>query len=196
MVQERCVWCGSDPLYIAYHDNTWGRPVADSLELFEKLCLDGQQAGLSWITILKKQQSYREAYQYFVPEIVAGWGDKEIEQLLTNTGIVRNKLKIKSIINNARAYLKLAEAGETFSHYLWKYVDGKPIINSFAAMSEIPASTVLSKQLSKDLKKAGFNFVGETIVYAFMQAVGMVNDHVVSCPQYLQCSESGQKFSL
>lgn len=196
MRQQRCAWCGSDPLYIDYHDNIWGRPVADSLQLFEKLCLDGQQAGLSWLTILKKQQTYQQAYQGFVPEILARWGDKEIAQLLSNPGIVRNKLKIKSIINNARAYLKLTEAGQSFSHYLWHYVDGRPKINSFAAMSDVPAATELSRQLSKDLKKVGFNFVGETIVYAFMQAVGMVNDHIISCPQHLLCCRLGEQFSL
>ena len=194
MIHKRCEWCGSDPLYVAYHDNNWGRPVADSLELFEKLCLDGQQAGLSWVTILRKQESYREAYHGFIPEVLAGWGEDKVEQLLTNTGIVRNRLKIHSVIRNAKAYLKITERGESFSHYLWKYVDGKPKLNHYSSLSEIPTYTQISSKISKDLRKEGFNFVGKTIVYAFMQAVGMVNDHIVCCPQHQICSALARVF--
>jgi DNA-3-methyladenine glycosylase I len=193
--QKRCAWCGIDPLYVAYHDTTWGRPVADSLELFEKLCLDGQQAGLSWITILRKQQNYRDAFQGFNPEILASWGESEVAALMTNSGIVRNRLKIQSIIKNARAYLILSER-ETFSHYLWCYLDGQPHTNYFSDMSEIPTITELSEKISKNLKKVGFTFVGGTIIYAFMQAVGMVNDHLVTCPQHQQCKELGDRFSI
>ncbi|WP_020408057.1 DNA-3-methyladenine glycosylase I [Hahella ganghwensis] len=193
---ERCPWCGSDPLYVHYHDQVWGRPVADSRELFEKLCLDGQQAGLSWITILKKQKSYEEAYAGFDPAVIALWGEGEVEALMQNSGIVRNRLKIQSIIKNARAYLEIQEKGAGFAHYLWDFLDGKPQINLFRAMEDVPANTELSDKMSKALKKAGFSFVGTTIVYAFMQAVGMVNDHLTDCPQHQECCEAVSRFSL
>jgi len=194
MKLKRCNWCGTNPLYVNYHDNVWGRPVGDSLELFKKLCLDGQQAGLSWFTILQKQQHYDNAYEGFIPEKLASWDESNVFQLMQNTGIVRNRLKIESIIKNARGFLRIEARGESFNHFLWKYVEGKPVINKFTAMAEVPAYTQLSAQMSKDLKKQGFNFVGKTIVYAFMQAVGMVNDHLLTCPQYQPCKQIGESF--
>ena len=193
---QRCSWCGTDPVYIDYHDHIWGRPVADAQILFEKLCLDGQQAGLSWITILKKQPGYAKAFAGFDPTIIATWGDKQVEKLMHDTGIVRNRLKIQSIIKNAQAYLQLAEKGIDFSHFIWDCVDGKPKINHFRTLSEVPANTAHSDLLAKQLKKSGFNFVGTTIVYAFMQAVGLVNDHLVHCPQHQECCRLADQFSL
>ena len=196
MSEERCSWCGNDPLYVHYHDTVWGRPVADSRVLFEKLCLDGQQAGLSWITILRKQENYEQAFANFDPVTLALWGDSEVEALMQNAGIVRNRLKIQSIIKNARAYLELQEKGQDFAEYLWRFMDGKPLVNQFQNMGDVPANTEISDRMSKSLKKAGFNFVGTTIVYAFMQAVGMVNDHIVSCPQHQVCMAEAGKFHL
>lgn len=195
MKTERCGWCGSDPQYIDYHDRVWGRPVSDSQQLFEKLCLDGQQAGLSWLTILRKQEHYSAAYQDFRPEVLAGWGDEDVVRLMKNPGIVRNRLKVQSIIGNARAYLELESTGQAFNQFLWRYVEGKPIVNHFTNAEAVPAFTALSDTLSKDLKKLGFNFVGKTIVYAFMQAVGMVNDHLIQCPQHQQCKALASTFS-
>ncbi len=192
----RCSWCGNDPLYVAYHDQVWGRPVSNSQELFEKLCLDGQQAGLSWITILRKQENYRAAFADFDPAIIAGWGDVEVEALLGNAGIVRNRLKINSILKNARAFLRIEESGIEFNEFLWRFLDGRPIVNEFKTMQDIPANTSLSDVISKELKKRGFSFVGTTIVYAFMQAVGMVNDHLVTCPQHSVCRELAADFEL
>ena len=177
----RCAWVSDDPLYRDYHDNVWGRPVYDPLELFAKLCLDGQQAGLSWITILKKQQNYYAAFANFEPEKIAQFDDEKIEELMQNSGIVRNRLKVNSIIRNAKGYLKYTEQGGDFSTFLWSFVGGKPIVNQFTSMTDIPTQTSESEAMSKALKKLGFNFVGPTICYAFMQAVGMVNDHVLSC---------------
>ena len=181
---KRCAWLSDDPLYIEYHDNVWGRPVYDPIELFEKLCLDGQQAGLSWITILKKQHNYQELFANFNPEIIATFDEDKVEQLLLNPGIVRNRLKVNSIIRNAKAYLAFVEAGNDFSVFLWDFVGGKPKVNHFASMAEVPAQTPESEAMSKALKKMGFNFVGPTICYAFMQAVGMVNDHTTDCFRY------------
>ncbi|OZG72145.1 DNA-3-methyladenine glycosylase I [Hahella sp. CCB-MM4] len=193
---ERCPWCGSDPLYVDYHDRVWGRPVADSRVLFEKLCLDGQQAGLSWITILKKQKGYEEAFAGFDPAVIALWGDEKVEELMLNPAIVRNRLKIQSVIKNARGYLELLEKGKDFSCFLWDFLDGRPLINHYHDTADVPTNTELSDRMSKALKKAGFSFVGSTIVYAFMQAVGMVNDHLVGCPQHMECSDQAAKFSL
>ncbi len=188
---NRCPWCGTDPLYTEYHDTVWGRPEFDELALFEKLCLDGQQAGLSWITILRKQHSYRAAYDDFNPEKIARYNDKKVEQLLGNPGIIRNRLKVKSIIRNARSFLDLKEQGVDFSDFLWSFVDGTPIQNQWQTLSEVPVTTAEAEAMSRALKKAGFNFVGPTIVYAFMQATGMVNDHLVSCPQHKECLALG-----
>lgn len=178
---NRCAWVGEQPLYISYHDEEWGVPEYDSRALWEKLVLDGFQAGLSWITILKKRDNFRAAFAGFDPDIIAGWGETEVERLLQDAGIVRHRGKIEATIGNARAWQEI-EAGEGFDRFLWNYVEGKPLQNRFKTMAEVPAQTPLSMRISKDLKKAGFRFCGPTIVYAFMQAVGMVNDHVVDCP--------------
>ncbi|MBW4935181.1 DNA-3-methyladenine glycosylase I [Marinobacter sp. F4206] len=184
---ERCPWCGTDPLYVHYHDTVWGRPEYDDLALFEKLCLDGQQAGLSWITILRKQGGYREAYDGFDPERIVRYDDAKISELLANPGIIRNRLKVQSIIKNARGYLELREQGESFSDFLWSFVDGRPIQNAWQQFDDVPVTTPESEAMSRALKRAGFTFVGPTIVYAFMQATGMVNDHLVRCPQHQRC---------
>ena len=177
----RCGWVSDDPLYQEYHDKVWGRPVYDPLELFAKLCLDGQQAGLSWVTILKKQQNYYDAFANFDPITIAEFDEVKIESLMQNTGIVRNRLKIQSIIRNAKGYLKYTEQGGDFSELLWSFIGGQPIVNQFETLADIPTQTPESEAMSKVLKKLGFNFVGPTICYAFMQAVGMVDDHLLSC---------------
>jgi DNA-3-methyladenine glycosylase I len=177
----RCAWAGSDPLYCAYHDREWGVPVHDDRLLFEFLILEGAQAGLSWITILRKRQAYREAFAGFDPELVARFDAAKTAELLANPGIVRNRLKIESAITNAQAFLKVQEEFGSFDRYQWGFVDGNPIRNSWAAHKDVPCSTPLSDTLSRDLKRRGFKFVGTTICYSHMQAVGMVNDHVVDC---------------
>jgi len=177
---ERCGWAGPDELYLAYHDTDWGVPEYDSRALWEKLILDGFQAGLAWITILRKREEFRKAFQRFDPNIIAEWGEEDVLRLLDNPGIVRHRGKIEAAINNARVWQAI-EAEQGFDTYLWNYVGGKPIQNNWATMDEVPAQTELSQQISKDLKKRGFKFCGPTIVYAFMQAVGLVNDHLVSC---------------
>jgi len=188
----RCPWAGiDDPLYTHYHDTEWGRPVRDSQLLFRKLILDGQQAGLAWITILRKRAHMLEAYDNFDPAIIANYGDADIERLLGDKGIIRSKLKIKAAITNAQCFLEMHDKGEDFSDYLWDFVDGKPIQNAWEQNDEIPVKTDISEALSKDLKKRGFKFVGPVIVYAFMQAVGMVNDHLVSCHCYETCKRLG-----
>lgn len=189
---ERCSWCGTDPLYVHYHDTVWGRPEYNDQALFEKLCLDGQQAGLSWITILRKQQNYRDAYAGFDPEKIARFTEQDQIRLLQNPGIVRNKLKVRSVINNARGYLALQERGTPLSSFLWQFMDHQPRPNQWRTMAEVPVITPESEAMSKALKKAGFTFVGPTIVYAFMQATGMVNDHLVSCPAYQACLQLSQ----
>ena len=186
---KRCSWCGSDPLYLAYHDEEWGIPVHDDRRLFEMLILEGAQAGLSWLTILKKRENYRQAFHQFDPDKIARYGAKDIQCLMQDAGIVRNRLKIEATVKNARAFLHICEEYSSFAEYLWSYVDGVPIINSWQQLSDIPAHTSLSDQLSKDLKKRGCNFVGSTICYAFMQAVGLVNDHTVDCFRYLQIKQ-------
>ncbi|SLN64312.1 DNA-3-methyladenine glycosylase 1 [Pseudoruegeria aquimaris] len=178
---ERCGWAGNDPIYHAYHDTEWGVPEYDSRALWEKLILDGFQAGLSWITILKKRDNFRKAFAGFDPDVIAGWGEAEVRRLLGDPGIVRHRGKIEATIGNAQAWQRI-EAAQGFDRFLWDYVGGVPIQNRFTSLAEVPAETPLSKQISKDLKKAGFRFCGPTIVYAFMQAVGMVNDHLVTCP--------------
>lgn len=189
---NRCGWVGDDPLYRAYHDHVWGRPVYDAKELFAKLCLDGQQAGLSWITILKKQQNYEQAFANFDPAIIATFDETKVAELMTNAGIVRNRLKIESIIRNAKGYLAYTASGQDFSTFLWSFVGGKPIVNHFSSMAQMPSQTPESEAMSKALKKLGFNFVGPTICYAFMQAVGMVNDHLVDCMVYDACCRDHQ----
>lgn len=184
---ERCPWCGTDPLYVAYHDTEWGVPEYDPRALWEKLILDGFQAGLAWITILRKREGFRAAFAGFEPEVIAGWGEAEVARLLTDPGIVRSRAKIEATIGNAQAYLRIAE-GEGFDQWLWRYVGGTPLQTNLRSMAEVPASTPLSERVSRDLKKAGFRFAGPTIVYAFMQAVGMVNDHIVTCPRHADLS--------
>jgi DNA-3-methyladenine glycosylase I len=181
---NRCGWVNQDPLYIDYHDYEWGVPVYDDRLLFEYLNLEGAQAGLSWYTILKKRENYREAFDNFEVEKIIRYDEKKIEELIHNEGIVRHKLKINAVITNAHAYLKVVEEFGSFSKYIWSFVDGKPIQNHFKEMKDVPAVTEISDKLSKDLKKRGFKFVGSTICYAFMQATGMVNDHIVSCVCY------------
>lgn len=180
---ERCGWAGPEKIYLDYHDTDWGVPEYDSRALWEKLVLDGFQAGLSWITILKKRENFRTAFAGFQPETIAEWGASDIERLLNDPGIVRHRGKIEATISNARVWLEI-DAHEGFDQFLWKYVDGVPLQNQWRTADEVPTFTPLSTQISKDLKKAGFRFCGPTIVYAFMEAVGMVNDHLVSCHRY------------
>ncbi|MEA3410288.1 MAG: DNA-3-methyladenine glycosylase I [Pseudomonadota bacterium] len=181
---NRCGWCGSDPLYVAYHDEEWGVPARDDRHLFEMLILEGAQAGLSWSTILKKRENYREAFDGFDPEKVAAYTDSDVQRLLGNAGIVRNRLKVASAIRNARAAQEAIDEFGSFGAYLWGFVDDAPIRNAWKLLDEVPASTDVSDRMSRDLKKRGFNFVGSTICYAFMQAVGMVNDHTTDCFRY------------
>jgi DNA-3-methyladenine glycosylase I len=180
-IQQRCAWTGNDPLMRAYHDEEWGVPERDSRALWEKLMLDGFQAGLSWITILRKREAFRQAFQGFDPEIVARLGAEDIARLLADPGIVRSRAKIEATIGNARAYLAMAEAGEDFSAFVWSLAGGAPIRNAWQSISEIPAKSPLSETISAALKKRGFKFVGPVIVYAWMQATGIVDDHVVGC---------------
>lgn len=177
----RCAWPGDDPLYVAYHDEEWGLPVYDDQALFAKLLLDGAQAGLSWITILRKRENYYTAFDNLVPEKMARYDDAKIAELLANPGIVRNKLKVNAFIKNAQAYLKLQAELGSFSNYLWSFVGGAPIVNHWETLAELPATSPESEAMSKALKQFGFSFVGPTICYAFMQAVGMVNDHTTDC---------------
>lgn len=178
---ERCSWCGTDAIYVDYHDNEWGIPKKDDQELFELLLLEGAQAGLSWITILKKRENYREAFDYFNAEKMAQYTEEKHAELLQNTGIIRNKLKVKAFSKNATAYLAIRQDGSSFCDFLWQFTDHKTIINQWKDLSEVPTSTPASEAMSKALKKAGFSFVGPTICYAFMQSSGMVNDHLTSC---------------
>ena len=183
-MQERCEWAGSDPLYIEYHDKEWGVPVHDDRKIFEMLVLEGAQAGLNWLTVLRKRENYREAFDNFDPKKVAKYDSEKFQKLLATEGIIRNKLKIRSAIQNARAFLELQKEFGTFDAYIWQFVSGKPIRNSWKSLSELPAQTSESAAMSKDLKRRGFSFVGPTICYAHMQATGMVNDHVVTCFRY------------
>jgi DNA-3-methyladenine glycosylase I len=180
----RCAWCGDDPLYVAYHDQEWGVPLHDDRALFEFLILEGAQAGLSWLTILRKRENYRRAFHNFDMERIARYGARDTARLLADPGIVRNRLKIAATIGNARAALGVREQHGSLDAFLWRFVDGKPIINSWRDLKALPASTAASDAMSKELKRLGFKFVGSTICYAFMQAVGMVNDHTVSCFRY------------
>jgi DNA-3-methyladenine glycosylase I len=187
----RCEWAGDDPLMQQYHDEEWGVPKRDDRRLFEDLVLDGAQAGLSWMTILRKRENYRAAFDNFDPVKVAAYGEEKIAELLGNAGIVRNKQKINSAIKNARAFLMVQDEFGSFDAYLWGFVDGKPIQNAWENMSQLPAKTELSETISKELKKRGFNFVGPTIIYAFMQATGMVNDHTAGCFRYHEIAQMG-----
>ena len=182
--RPRCGWVSTDPLYIAYHDTEWGVPERDERALFEKLLLDGFQAGLSWITILRKRDNFRRAFDGFQPEKIVRYTPKKLDALMQDEGIVRNRAKIDGTVQNARGWLEIMEKDGGFSNYLWNYVDGRPVQNAWNGLKQIPAETPLSKAISKDLRKRGFTFVGPTIVYAFMQAVGMVNDHLVDCHRH------------
>jgi DNA-3-methyladenine glycosylase I len=181
---NRCPWPKEDPLYIAYHDKEWGVPEFDDRALYEKLVLDGFQAGLSWITILRKRENFRRAFDDFAPEKIARYQKRKIESLMKDAGIIRNRAKIEGAVSSARAWLEIMESGPGFSKLLWGYMDGKPRLNKFRTTRQVPAETPLSQKISKDLVARGFKFVGPTIVYAFMQAVGMVNDHLVTCHRY------------
>jgi DNA-3-methyladenine glycosylase I len=192
-MKQRCEWCGADPLYISYHDEDWGVPLHDDRKLFEMLILEGAQAGLSWLTVLRKRQNYRKAFHDFDPEIVAGYSQVDLGRLLVDPGIIRNRLKIESAIKNARGVLAIIEEFGSLDSFLWRYVDGKPQQNAWTSIAEIPAQTKIADMMSKDLKQRGFNFVGPTICYAFMQAVGMVNDHTVQCFRHEQVRQMVQE---
>ncbi|MCT9845636.1 DNA-3-methyladenine glycosylase I [Leclercia sp. 29361] len=185
---QRCGWVSQDPLYIAYHDKEWGVPETDGKNLFEMICLEGQQAGLSWITVLKKRENYRQAFHQFDPVLVAGMTPEDVDRLVLDAGIIRHRGKIEAIIGNARAYLAMEEHGERFTDFVWSFVDNTPQVTRAATLAEIPTSTPASDALSKALKKRGFKFVGTTICYSFMQACGLVNDHVTVC----HCHPGGQ----
>lgn len=188
MERRICPWAQGE-LYIAYHDNEWGKPLRDDRMLFEMLILEGMQAGLSWITILKKRESFREAFDGFDPALVAAYTDEKKQALMENPGIVRNRLKIDAAVTNARAFLKVQEEWGSFAQYIWSFVENKPIVNRWEDMSQIPATSEISDRMSRDLKARGFKFVGSTICYAYMQSIGMVNDHFIWCDQYHNCTE-------
>jgi len=188
MTAERCAWAGGDPLNVAYHDLEWGVPQRDDRALFELLCLEGAQAGLAWITILRKRDGYRHAFEGFDPQRVAAYGEDDVERLLADPAIVRNRAKVRATIGNARAVLRLAEEGGGLAAYLWSFVDGTPIQNQWVQTDSVPAETDLSRTVSRDLRKRGFSFVGPTIVYAFMQSAGLVNDHLVHCFRHAELS--------
>ena len=192
---KRCPWPGTDPLYVAYHDEEWGVPERDDRALYEKLVLDGFQAGLSWITILRKREAFRRAFDDFVPEKIARYSNPKVEALMQDAGIVRNRMKIEGAIASARAWLEIMEHGAGFGPYLWDFVGGKPIVNRHKRMADIPAETELSRALSKDLKARSFKFCGPTIIYAFMQATGMVNDHLTGCARHAACVKLGRASS-
>jgi DNA-3-methyladenine glycosylase I len=188
-MKKRCTWCGDDPLYVSYHDDEWGVPVHDDRRLFEFLVLEGAQAGLSWLTVLKKRENYRKAFDNFEIERVAKYGHQEIDRLLCDPGIIRNRLKIASAIQNAQGVLAIQEEYGSFDAYLWGFVNNSPIQNSWTSMADLPSKSAESDLMSKDLKKRGFNFVGSTICYSLMQAVGMVNDHLVDCYRYTEIAK-------
>ena len=184
---KRCGWCGEDPLYVEYHDQEWGVPVRDDATLFEFLMLEGAQAGLAWITVLRKREGYRQLFDGFDANKVARYTDKKLDKLLQDPRIIRNRLKVYGARTNARAFLKVQEELGSFSDYLWNFVDGKPIQNRWKSMKQVPATTPVSDTISKDMKRRGFTFVGSTIIYAHMQATGMVNDHVGDCFRHKEC---------
>ncbi|CDQ41032.1 DNA-3-methyladenine glycosylase I [Virgibacillus salexigens] len=183
-MKQRCHWVTNDPIYIEYHDNEWGRAVYDDQKLFEMLSLEGAQAGLSWITVLKRRENYRKAFEQFDPAAVSGFSESKINELAANEGIIRHRGKIASVVTNAQAFLQIQQEFGSFSRYIWNFVDGKPIVNNWQSHEEVPAYTKESENMSKDLKRRGFRFVGPTICYAFMQATGMVNDHIQGCFLY------------
>jgi DNA-3-methyladenine glycosylase I len=191
--KKRCPWPKTDPLYVAYHDQEWGVPEYDDRALYEKLVLDGFQAGLSWITILRKRENFRRAFDDFEPEKIARYRPAKIERLMSDAGIVRNRAKIEGAVLSARAWLEIMEKGPGFSQLLWDFLDGMPKLNKYRSTSQVPAETATSRAMSKELVQRGFKFVGPTIVYAFMQAVGMVNDHIVSCHRHEACRVLGLK---
>ncbi|WP_273853736.1 DNA-3-methyladenine glycosylase I [Guptibacillus spartinae] len=178
---NRCAWVSEEEIYKAYHDQEWGVPVRDDQKLFEMLILEGAQAGLSWITILKRRENYREAFDQFNVQKVAAYGEDKIQELLLNKGIIRNKLKVRGTVKNAKAFLKVQEEFGSFSSYIWAFTENTPVLNNWKSIEEVPAESELSKKISKDLKKRGFTFVGPVILYSFMQAVGIVNDHTIDC---------------
>ncbi|MFI3242405.1 MAG: DNA-3-methyladenine glycosylase I [Alphaproteobacteria bacterium] len=184
MNKKRCTWCDDSQIYKNYHDNEWGKPLHDDDKLFEMLSLEGFQAGLSWITILKKREHFRQAFDNFNPQTVALYNENKVDELMDNEGIIRHRGKIAATIGNAKAFTQIQKEWENFDKFIWNYVDGKPILNQFKDISDVPAQSELSIQISKDLKKRGFKFVGPTIVYSFMQAIGMVNDHTSTCFLY------------
>ncbi len=190
----RCAWVSEDPLYQSYHDTEWGTPEHDDAKLFEKLILDGAQAGLSWITILRKRENYRKAFHTFDAERIAKYGKRDFERLMKDAGIIRNRLKIQSAITNAKAYLNLKESGTSFNDFIWQFTDGRTKQNRWKTIKHIPASTKESEALSKALKEKGFKFVGPTIIYAYMQAIGMVNDHTIDCFRHLECVSNDRSF--
>ena len=186
---KRCDWCGDDPLYVRYHDEEWGVPLRDEQTMFEFLLLEGAQAGLSWITILRKREGYRELFDNFDAEAIARYTDRTLEKKLKDARIIRNRLKVFGARKNARATLALYDEGTSLVEYLWSFIDNAPIQNTWRTMADLPAETALSQTISKDMKKRGFTFVGPTIIYAHMQATGMVNDHLVTCPRHRACAE-------
>jgi DNA-3-methyladenine glycosylase I len=190
-MEKRCTWCGDDALYVHYHDTDWGVPEYDSRALWEKLVLDGFQAGLSWITILRKRENFRSAFAGFDPEVIAGWGEDNVTRLLGDAGIVRHRGKIAGTILSAQAYLRVQEK-QPFSDYIWAFVDGIPVQNRLRSMADVQAQTNVSQAMSKQLKKDGFTFCGPTITYAFMQACGLVNDHMVDCPRHAAVAAMGR----
>lgn len=192
-MKQRCAWVNEDPIYIDYHDREWGVPIHDDRLLFEFLILEGAQAGLSWITILKRRENYRSCFDHFDAEKIARYDANTYEKLLGNPGIIRNRLKIQSAITNAQAYLAVKQEFPSFSNYIWQFVDGRPICNHWQSHQQMPANTAESDAMSKDLKKRGFKFVGTTICYAFMQAVGMVNDHLESCFRHAEVKSGAEK---
>ena len=193
---KRCLWAGSDPVYVRYHDREWGVPVHNDRKLFEFLVLEGAQAGLSWITVLKKRPAYREAFDNFDFNTVAGYQESKVQELLKNAGIIRNELKIRSAIRNARAFISLRQEFGTFNRYIWQYVAHRPLQNTWRRMREIPPKTALSDKISQDLKRRGFSFVGSTIIYSHMQATGMVNDHTIDCFRYGEVKKLSKKLKV
>lgn len=189
---KRCAWCGDDPLYVRYHDTEWGVPVHNDRKLFEFILLEGAQAGLSWITVLRKRQTYRQAFDGFDFNKIANYNEKKINSLLENPGIIRNKLKVRSAVTNANAFIEVRKEFGTFNKYIWAFVGGKPLQNRHQGLKDVPAKTEISDAISKDMKKRGFSFVGSTIIYAHMQATGMVNDHVADCFRYKAVLDMGK----
>jgi len=194
--QVRCDWGEADPLNLAYHDAEWGVPIIDDRALFGLLSLEGAQAGLAWITILRKREGYHRAFEGFDPRRLADWGEPEVERLLADPGIVRNRAKVRSVLANARALLELTDGSTSFAAHCWSFVDGRPIQNRWTAMGQVPAETDASRALSRDLRRRGFSFVGPTIVYAFMQSAGLVNDHLVDCFRHAECAELGRSVQM